>query len=93
MVPDVLRPGMIGTSTTAAIALHDVGADDLFDRIVRAFHEDIGPKRLDEGERRVFGEDDDRIDRGERGKHGGAVALVVDQDAPRPSAVARRHRC
>jgi hypothetical protein len=61
----------------AAAGLDELVADDVFQLVVAAFHEDVGLHVGDEIEGGIFTEEDDGVDAGEGGEDAGARLFMV----------------
>src|SRR5690349_9091014 len=72
--PDRCRGAVAGAELrqqdAAAPSMHQIGADDLVDPVIRALDQHVRLERPDQLDRRVLAEHDDQIDRAERRQHG-----------------------
>ena len=78
MVEVVEWPGVSGMTTTSPPQRANFArADDRRFGVVAALHEHVGPKRVDQLERRVFVEHDDRVDHRERRENIAALGAAL----------------
>src|SRR5262249_44351922 len=73
----------LGEKHLATDALDKIGADDLIQKIIRAFDEKLRPNGPDQLDRRILLKDDDQIDGGQRGQYFRPGLFGLDR-APRP---------